>query len=90
MKITNSSGKNRTAIARATLAEGKGRVRINSKPLEIYEPILVRQKIMEPVMIRFQGLTSTSKFGEADSWVRLLPSELPSLVGSWSGPATPP
>ena len=51
MKITNSSGKNRTAIARATLAEGKGRVRINSKPLEIYEPILVRQKIAEPVMI---------------------------------------
>lgn len=51
MKITNSSGKNRTAIARATLTEGKGKVRINSKPLEIYEPMLARQKIAEAVMI---------------------------------------
>jgi small subunit ribosomal protein S9 len=51
MKITNSSGKNRKAIARATLAEGNGRVRINTKPLEIFEPKLVREKIMEPVII---------------------------------------
>lgn len=51
MKITNSSGKNRTAIARATLAEGNGKVRINSKPLEIFEPKLIRDKIMEPVII---------------------------------------
>ena len=36
MKIINTSGKRKTAIARATLKEGKGRVRINSVPLEVY------------------------------------------------------
>ena len=47
MKITNSSGKNRTAIARATLTEGKGRVTINSKSLEICEPKLDRHRHLE-------------------------------------------
>lgn len=51
MKIINSSGKKKTAVARATLKEGKGRVRINNVPLEIYEPKLARMKIQEPVEI---------------------------------------
>jgi len=49
MKIVNSSGKRKTAIARATLREGKGRIRINKKPLEIIEPELVRLKMSEPL-----------------------------------------
>jgi small subunit ribosomal protein S9 len=48
MKIVNSSGKRKTAIARATFREGKGRVRINKKPLELVEPELVRLKMSEP------------------------------------------
>jgi len=51
MKIINSSGKKKTAIARATLKDGKGRVRINKMPLEIYEPRLARLKIMDAVLI---------------------------------------
>jgi len=51
MKIINSSGKKKTAIARATLKEGKGRVRINKMPVEIYEPTLARLKIMDAVTI---------------------------------------
>lgn len=51
MNIINSSGKKKTAVARATLREGKGRIRVNSKPLEIVEPRMARMKIMEPVMI---------------------------------------
>jgi small subunit ribosomal protein S9 len=51
MKIINTSGKKKTAIARATLKEGKGRVRINKVPLEIYEPMLARMKIQEPVEV---------------------------------------
>lgn len=49
MKIINSSGKRKTAIARATLREGKGRIRVNKKPLEIIEPELVRFKMSEPL-----------------------------------------
>ncbi|HEY9206783.1 MAG TPA: 30S ribosomal protein S9 [Candidatus Methanoperedens sp.] len=49
MKIVNSSGKRKTAIARATLREGKGRIRVNKKPLEIVEPELIRLKMSEPL-----------------------------------------
>ena len=49
MKIVNSSGKRKTAIARATIREGKGRIRVNKKPLEIVEPELVRLKMSEPL-----------------------------------------
>src|SRR3989304_9049382 len=49
MKIFKSSGKRKTAIARATLREGKGRIRVNKKPLEIVEPELIRLKMSEPL-----------------------------------------
>ncbi|NIP35142.1 MAG: 30S ribosomal protein S9 [Thermoplasmata archaeon] len=49
MKVINSSGKRKTAIARATIKDGKGRIRINSVPLEILEPELARLKMMEPL-----------------------------------------
>ncbi len=49
MKIVNSSGKRKTAIARATLREGKGRIRVNKKPIEIIEPELIRLKMSEPL-----------------------------------------
>ena len=49
MKVITSSGKRKTAIARATVKEGKGRVRINSVPLEILKPELARLKMMEPL-----------------------------------------
>lgn len=51
MKIINSSGKKKTAIARATLKEGKGRVRVNNQPVEILEPRLARLKILEPILM---------------------------------------
>ncbi len=49
MKVINVSGKRKTAIARATVKNGKGRVRINSVPLEIFQPELARLKMMEPL-----------------------------------------
>lgn len=51
VKIVNTSGKRKTAIARATLREGKGRIRINSVPLEIYGIELSRLKISEPLLL---------------------------------------
>jgi small subunit ribosomal protein S9 len=50
-KIINTSGKRKTAIARATLKPGNGRVRINSVPLEIYGNELTRMKIAEPLLL---------------------------------------
>ena len=35
-KIIHTSGKRKTAIARATFKSGKGRVRVNNKPVEFY------------------------------------------------------
>jgi len=50
-KIVNSSGKRKTAVARATVQKGSGRVRINSVPVEIYQPEIARWKILEPLKI---------------------------------------
>ena len=50
-KIINTSGKRKTAIARATLKPGNGRVRINSVPLEVYGTELIRMKIAEPLLL---------------------------------------
>lgn len=51
MKIVQSSGKRKRAIARAVVREGKGRVRINKKPLPIWEPEMARLRISEPVRL---------------------------------------
>ncbi|HIH27939.1 ssu ribosomal protein s16e (s9p) [hydrocarbon metagenome] len=51
VKVVNTSGKRKTAIARATLRTGTGIVRINSVPLEIYPNEMVRLKISEPLLL---------------------------------------
>ena len=51
MKIIHTVGKRKTAIARATAKEGKGRIRINKKPIEIIEPKYINAKLMEPVIL---------------------------------------
>lgn len=49
-KVLVISGKRKTATARAVVKSGIGRIRINRIPLEIYEPEIAREKIMEPLM----------------------------------------
>lgn len=49
VKVVHTSGKRKTAIARATFRSGKGRVRVNNKPVEFYQPELARLKIQEPL-----------------------------------------
>ena len=51
MKIINTSGKRKTAVARATLREGKGLIRVNKTPLDIYEPKLYRLRLREPMIL---------------------------------------
>ena len=57
-KIINSSGKNKTAIARATITKGTGRTRINKKPIEIYDPEFAKLKILEPLMLAGENVVS--------------------------------
>lgn len=49
--VVNMSGKRKTAIARSSVKKGKGRIRVDSQPIEIYEPEMARNKAMEPLII---------------------------------------
>jgi len=49
--VVNTSGKRKEAIARATVQSGEGRIRVNSKPVELMEPRVARDKILEPLRI---------------------------------------
>ena len=49
-KVLVVSGKRKTAVARAVVKPGVGRVRINLIPVEIFEPEIAREKIMEPLL----------------------------------------
>ena len=46
-----TSGKRKSAVARAYVKKGYGRVRINGVPLEIYGNEMSRLKMMEPLLI---------------------------------------
>lgn len=55
----NTSGKRKTAIARAVVKAGTGRVTVNKVPIEVYSPELARLKIEEPLGLvpeRAQGV----------------------------------
>lgn len=50
-KIVHTSGKRKTAKARATFRKGKGVLRINHVPYEVIEPRYIRYKIEEPLIL---------------------------------------
>jgi small subunit ribosomal protein S9 len=49
-KVLVVSGKRKTALAKAVIKQGKGRIRINRIPIEILEPEIAKEKIMEPLL----------------------------------------
>jgi small subunit ribosomal protein S9 len=51
MKVVTSSGKRKSAIARAVIKPGKGIVKINNRLLDFYEPNLSRLKLKEPLLL---------------------------------------
>ena len=51
VKVIHTSGKRKTAIARGTVQEGTGKVRINRVPLELYSPELANLKLQEPLTL---------------------------------------
>ncbi|WP_436935515.1 30S ribosomal protein S9 [Halovenus marina] len=54
--VTNTSGKKKTAIARATVREGTGKIRINSQPVELMDPEMARLKVLEPFRVVDENL----------------------------------
>jgi small subunit ribosomal protein S9 len=54
-KVLVVSGNRKTAVARAVVRQGVGRVRINKTPVEILEPEIAREKIMEPLLQAGEG-----------------------------------
>ena len=54
--VTNTSGKKKTAVARATVSDGDGKVRIDSRPVELVEPELAKLKMLEPFRIAGEQL----------------------------------
>ncbi|HIP84393.1 MAG TPA: 30S ribosomal protein S9 [Methanothermococcus okinawensis] len=51
MKVIHTVGKRKSAVARATAREGKGRIRINKVPVEIFGPKYLNMKLMEPIVL---------------------------------------
>jgi small subunit ribosomal protein S9 len=51
MKPIHFAGKRKNAIAKATLREGSGKVKVNNVSLDLHEPELARMKIMEPLIL---------------------------------------
>ena len=51
MKSAHVSGKRKRAIARATVRDGTGVVRVNSLLLDAYMPVLARSLVEEPLTI---------------------------------------
>jgi len=50
-KTVVTSGKRKTAIARATIRSGKGRIRVNKIPVELITPEVSRTKILDPIRL---------------------------------------
>lgn len=50
-KVIFTTGKRKTAIARAKIVQGKGRVSINSKPLELWGGEALRLWVKEPLLL---------------------------------------
>ena len=58
-KVIVQGGKRKTAIARAVIRKGKGRIRINKVPIEIIEPEVARLKMTEPLLLAPQDLVNS-------------------------------
>lgn len=50
-KTIVSSGKRKTAIARATLKEGTGKIKINNVPLDLIQPQVYKMRMQEPLIL---------------------------------------
>ena len=49
-KVMVVSGRRKTAMSKAVVKSGIGRILVNKTPVEIFEPQIAREKIMEPLL----------------------------------------
>jgi len=57
-RIVIATGKRKRAIARAVIRPGKGRVRVNRIPIELYPIEMARIKMMEPLLLAGEKVRS--------------------------------
>ena len=51
MRVVVTTGKRKTSLAKATVKDGSGRIRVNGTPLEVFQPEMARLRIMEPLIL---------------------------------------
>ena len=51
MKPISATGKRKSAIARATLTSGSGKVTVNKQSIDNYEPSIARLRMKEPLIL---------------------------------------
>ena len=54
-KTIVASGKRKSAIARAVLRPGTGKVTVNGTALDNYQPIIAKMKLQEPLLLAGEG-----------------------------------
>lgn len=55
IRVVVSTGKRKTSLAKATIKNGNGRIRINGRPLEVHQPEVAKMRIMEPLILFGDG-----------------------------------
>ncbi|MBI2141720.1 30S ribosomal protein S9 [Candidatus Woesearchaeota archaeon] len=50
-KVVVLSGKRKSAVAKAVVRAGTGNVTVNNKLLDHYEPLIVRMRLQEPLLL---------------------------------------
>ncbi len=55
MRVVVTTGKRKTSLAKATIKNGAGRIRVNGQPLEVLHPEVAKMRIMEPLIIFGEG-----------------------------------
>jgi small subunit ribosomal protein S9 len=51
MKKIITSGRRKQSIAKAVLNDGKGKITVNKVDLKVFQPVMARLKIMEPLIL---------------------------------------
>lgn len=59
-------GRKKNAVAVALFRKGSGTIRVNGVPIDLVEPAILRQKVLEPVLLLGQD-----KFAEFDVRIRV-------------------
>jgi small subunit ribosomal protein S9 len=55
MRVVISTGKRKTSLAKATIKDGTGKIRINGQPIEIIQPETARLRMMETLILFGEG-----------------------------------